>query len=116
MFCRRCQNKPACKTEEWATGQRLNIGASKHLRRSIHTIISLGSPIAVAYLHGWHAVGFFQANELEDDRELSSLTMSIGSKIAQHYADTCILLVRFTYTNDMILLWTDCCEMVWSVE
>ncbi|ELR25217.1 uncharacterized protein ACA1_289700 [Acanthamoeba castellanii str. Neff] len=37
-------------------------------------------------------VGYFHANELADDTELSPLAISIGSKISKQFAGACVLL------------------------
>lgn len=38
-------------------------------------------------------MGYFHANELADDTELSPLAISIGSKISKQFAGACVLLV-----------------------
>ncbi len=38
-------------------------------------------------------VGYFHANELADDTELSPLAISIGSKISKQFAGAFVLLV-----------------------
>lgn len=45
-------------------------------------------------------VGYFHANELADDTELSPLAISIGSKISKQFAGACVLLYDGTLAKE----------------